>query len=116
MNMKNKTILKTTNNQRIFVMIDRIMSELASVSLEVLKLRVLFVLYEAKEREGLLKVQEIRQRLGIPLVKGEPEGHASFVFGLLCYLEDEGKVKRFGGDPNHWIITVKGVSVIERER
>ena len=89
-------------------------NDFASYGLEILKLSVLLVLYEAKHKGELLQPNEIRHRLGIPHAKDERKGHANLILATLRYLKDEDKVDdHWVGGATAWQITEKGVSVIE---
>ena len=90
---------------------EKMRNEFASHGLEILKLAVLHVLYEAYKKrngaDGSLATWHIIHQLGMEDVTGS----RTLVRGVLYHLREDDCVKEAGYQ--YWIITEEGISVIE---
>lgn len=95
---------------------DKMRNEFAAYGLEILKRSVLLVLYEAEQlqpRRKRLKMDEIREHLGIPRITQEIRVGSSndLVCGVLQHLQTD----KLANHVVHvgWEITPKGVEFID---
>lgn len=103
-------------------MIDRILNELTSLSLNILQWRVLRVLYDIHGSGQSLKnrfQRDIRDRLGIKHLTNDPTND-NLIHGILMRLRDEKYATHIddsdapANQVDKWQITKKGIEVIER--